>query len=473
MNYYRVGNSNAKGIVVKSLNIPLFRNPILNGRFYSSHNALLNKSIGTTTPTNLQPSPQPPEKKKLLVKIKEGVKHYIDGTKLLGYEIKVSTALLGKLVSGYELTRRESNQLKRTMSDLFRLIPFSAFVIIPFAELFLPIALKIFPNLLPSTYESSQQRKRKQLKLVEMKQLSAKYIRDTWKLNQVEKNKSILPDTVTTQNKVLFDVFFNKLYMGKRIPSMDISFTTHEVKNVALWFKNDTILDNLSRDQLIAMAKFISITPWGSDNMLRMQIRLKLKSLIDDDKRLDYESVASLTPEELHTACISRGIKTFGAEVTQDSLRRDLDAWLQLRLKDRIPSVLLILSSTFTFNANSKTPWPYDNMTVHLSEENVSNPRILFYYNALLQVLASIPDPVYNMAKLDIHEIITPKADNATRSQEDQFKLKALKEQEQLIKKEQQEAQVRKDISLHTNQRVDSETSLDDDDNQRTSAGKQ
>ena len=261
--------------------------------------------------------------------------------------------------------------------------------------------------------------------------------------------------------------------MGKRIPSMDISFTTHEVKNVALWFKNDTILDNLSRDQLIAMAKFISITPWGSDNMLRMQIRLKLKSLIDDDKRLDYESVASLTPEELHTACISRGIKTFGAEVTQDSLRRDLDAWLQLRLKDRIPSVLLILSSTFTFNANSKTPWPYDNMTVQLSEENVSNPRILFYYNALLQVLASIPDPVYNMAKLDIHEIITPKADNATRSQEDQFKLKALKEQEQLIKKEQQEAQVRKDISLHTNQRVDSETSLDDDDNQRTSAGKQ
>lgn len=472
MNYYRIGNSNIRHIVVKSLNISLFRTSILNGRFYSLQNALFNKSIGATTSTNQQPSQQPPEKKNLLSKIKEGAKHYVDGTKLLGYEIKVSTVLLGKLMSGYELTRRESNQLKRTMSDLFRLIPFSAFVIIPFAELFLPIALKFFPNLLPSTYESSQQRKRKQLKLVEMKQLSAKYIKDTWKLNQVEKNKSILPDTVTAQNKALFDAFFNKLYMGKRIPSMDISFTTHEVKNVALWFKNDTILDNLSREQLIAMAKFISITPWGSDNMLRMQIRLKLKSLIDDDKRLDYETVASLTPEELYTACISRGIKTFGTQVTQDSLRRDLDAWLQLRLKDRIPSVLLILSSTFTFNAGSKAPWPYDNMTVQLSE-NASNSRVLFYYNALLQVLASIPDPVYNMAKLDIHEIITPKGNKATRSQEDQFKLKALKEQEELIKKEQQDAQVRKNVNLHTDQRADSETSLDDDDNQRTSVGKQ
>ncbi|CAL9738029.1 LETM1 domain-containing protein Ylh47p, mitochondrial [Monosporozyma servazzii] len=402
------------------------------------------------------------QKKPVWIKVKEGVKHYVDGTKLLGYEIKVSTFHLGKLMSGYELTRRESNQLKRTMSDLFRLIPFSAFVIIPFAELFLPVALKLFPNLLPSTYESSQQRQRKQLKLVEMKQLTAKYIKDTWKLNQVEKNKSILPDTVTSQNKALFEAIFNKLYMGKRIPSMDISFTVDEVRNVATWFKNDTILDNLSRDQLIAMAKFISITPWGNDNILRMQIRLKLKQLILDDKRLDYESVASLTSEELHVACISRGIKTFGPDVTQESLRRDLDAWLQLRLKDKIPSVLLILSSTFTFNVNNKTPWPYDNMTVQLPDGVVANPRVKFYYNAVLQVLASIPDPVYNMAKLDIHEIITPKGDKATRAQEDEFKLKALKEQEALIKKEQQEAQVRKDANLQKRHN-DTDTSLDED----------
>ncbi|CAL9729426.1 mitochondrial distribution and morphology protein 38 [Monosporozyma unispora] len=454
MVYSIVGNNSIRGVMLRSIHSPL-KVKVLT-RFYSVESSS-KKSPVTTTPATIKDTP----KKTVWIKVKEGVKHYVDGTKLLGYEIKISTFHLGKLISGYELTRRESNQLKRTMSDLFRLIPFSAFVIIPFAELFLPLALKFFPNLLPSTYESSQQRQRKQLKLVEMKQLTAKYIKDTWKLNKVDKNKSILPDTVTAQNKALFDAFFNKLYMGKRIPSMDISFTTKEVKNVAEWFKNDTILDNLSRGQLIAMAKFISITPWGNDNILRMQIRMKLKQLIVDDKRLDYESVASLTPEELHVACISRGIKTFGPEVTQESLRRDLDAWLQLRLKDKIPSVLLILSSTFTFNVNLKTPWPYDNMTVQLSD-GVPNPRVQFYYNAVLQVLASIPDPVYNMAKLDIHEIITPKGDKSTRAQEDEFKLNALKEQEELIKREQKETQARKDANLQKRHN-DTETSLDED----------
>lgn len=39
------------------------------------------------------------------------------------------------------------------MKDLGRLIPFLPFVIVPFAELLLPVALKLFPNMLPSTYE--------------------------------------------------------------------------------------------------------------------------------------------------------------------------------------------------------------------------------------------------------------------------------------------------------------------------------
>lgn len=51
------------------------------------------------------------------------------------------------------------------------------------------------------------------------------------------------------------------------------------------------------------MAKFISIVPWGSASILYMQNRLKLKGLIeDDDKRLDYDSVASLPLGVLHTA---------------------------------------------------------------------------------------------------------------------------------------------------------------------------
>lgn len=41
--------------------------------------------------------------------------------------------------------------------DLFRLVPFLVFVIIPFMELLLPVAVKLFPNMLPSTFESKDQ----------------------------------------------------------------------------------------------------------------------------------------------------------------------------------------------------------------------------------------------------------------------------------------------------------------------------
>ena len=81
--------------------------------------------------------------------------HYWVGTKLLWADIQTARKLLGRTLEGSSLTRRERKQLLRTVSDLFRLIPFSMFVIIPFMEFALPLALRIFPNMLPSTYQDS------------------------------------------------------------------------------------------------------------------------------------------------------------------------------------------------------------------------------------------------------------------------------------------------------------------------------
>ena len=53
---------------------------------------------------------------------------------------------------GYESIIIIFRQLVRTVSDLFRLVPFSVFIIVPFMELLLPVALKLFPGMLPSTF---------------------------------------------------------------------------------------------------------------------------------------------------------------------------------------------------------------------------------------------------------------------------------------------------------------------------------
>ena len=85
--------------------------------------------------------------------VKKEAAHYWAGTKLLGSEIKISSKITSKLLRGGSLTRRERRQLRRTTNDLLRLIPFSVFLIVPFMELLLPVALKLFPNMLPSTFE--------------------------------------------------------------------------------------------------------------------------------------------------------------------------------------------------------------------------------------------------------------------------------------------------------------------------------
>lgn len=38
---------------------------------------------------------------------------------------------------------------------MFRLIPFSVFIIVPFMEFLLPVAIKLFPGMLPSTFQTA------------------------------------------------------------------------------------------------------------------------------------------------------------------------------------------------------------------------------------------------------------------------------------------------------------------------------
>ncbi|EGV64403.1 hypothetical protein PSN45_003714 [Yamadazyma tenuis] len=328
------------------------------------------------------------QKKTLWEKVKHEAHHYWDGTKLLGYEIKVSTKLMVKVFAGYGLSRRESNQLQRTLADLVRLVPFAALILIPFAELLIPVIVRIFPNFLPSTYESTSDRKKKNAKLYKAKKAASQYIKQTMEESGLKLSK------INDKEREAFVSFFDTLSMGKQ-PSRE------HLTQVARLFKNDQVLDNLSRPQLLAMAKYMNITPFGTDSILRYQIRHTLLNIIKDDKAIDYEGVESLTIQELKYACQQRGIKT--VNVSPGRLRDDLTTWLDLRLRQKIPSTLLILSSTYTYGENSHD--------------------IESYYDALLAVLSAIPDEVYNVAKLEL-------------SDDSKLKLDILKEQDELINEE-------------------------------------
>lgn len=90
-------------------------------------------------------------------RIKEELVHYWHGSKLLAAETKISSRLLIKLLKGSQLSRREYRQLQRTTGDLLRLVPFVIILVVPFLEFALPVLLRFFPNMLPSTFESKFQ----------------------------------------------------------------------------------------------------------------------------------------------------------------------------------------------------------------------------------------------------------------------------------------------------------------------------
>ena len=85
-------------------------------------------------------------------------------------------------------------QLVRTVSDLFRLVPFSVFVIVPFMEFLLPVALKLFPGMLPTTFTTSTERDAKMRRTLKVKLEYTKFLQKT--LDEMAPTSQGLPSKV-------------------------------------------------------------------------------------------------------------------------------------------------------------------------------------------------------------------------------------------------------------------------------------
>jgi LETM1 and EF-hand domain-containing protein 1, mitochondrial len=336
------------------------------------------------------------EEKKMTLgqKIKKEIQHYWDGTKLLATEVKISTRLALKMAAGYELSRRENKQLQRTVQDLGRLIPFSVFVIVPFAELLLPVALKLFPNMLPSTYEGQKSRDAKALTLRATRKEVSEFLRLTLK-------ETSIPLTSAAAKSEEFATFFKKVRTTGEKP------TPEEAIKMCKLFKDDLTLDNLSRPQLVSMCRYMNLNTFGTDMMLRYQIRHRMRQLKRDDKAISFEGVDSLTVGELQMACASRGIRTHS--VSPARMREYLQGWLDLRLKAGVPSTLLVLSNAYLYGQSSGEG---------------SSTQI----DALVGVLSSITDELYHEMELEVR--------NAEGAATNKQRLEVLKEQQQLIEEE-------------------------------------
>ncbi|KAJ0972981.1 hypothetical protein J5N97_020940 [Dioscorea zingiberensis] len=321
--------------------------------------------------------------------------HYWLGTKLLWADVRISVRLLLKLAGGKTLSRRERQQLTRTTADIFRLVPFAVFIIVPFMEFLLPVFLKLFPNMLPSTFQDKMKEQEALKRRLNARIEYAKFLQDTVKEMAKEVQNSRSGEIKQTAEDL--DEFLNKVRTGSRV-------SNDEILNFAKLFNDELTLDNISRPRLVSMCKYMGISPYGTDNYLRYLLRRKLQQIKNDDRLIQAEGVESLTEQELRQACRERG--HLGLLSTEE-MRQQLRDWLDLSLNHSVPSSLLILSRAFTVSGKLKP------------EE------------AVVATLSSLPDEVVDTVGTGL-----PSEDSVS---ERKRKLEFLEMQEELIKEEEKE----------------------------------
>lgn len=324
---------------------------------------------------------------------KSTLQHYWLGCKLLWADVRISSRLLLKLAGGKSLSRRERQQLTRTTADIFRLVPFAVFIIVPFMEFLLPVFLKLFPNMLPSTFQDKMKEEETLIRKLNARIEYAKFLQDTAKEMAKEVQNSRSGELKRTAEDL--DEFLNRVRRGAGV-------SNEEILGFAKLFNDELTLDNISRPRLVNMCKYMGISPFGTDSYLRFMLRKRLQSIKSDDKLIQAEGVDSLSEAELREDCRERGMLGL---LSVEEMRQQLRDWLDLSLNHSVPSSLLILSRAFTISGKLKP------------EE------------AVRATLSSLPDEVVDTVGVTS----LPSEDSVS---ERRRKLEFLEMQEELIKEE-------------------------------------
>jgi len=338
--------------------------------------------------------------------IKKEAKHYWLGTKLLWKDTKIASRLVSKVLSGKALSRRERQQLTRTTADIFRLVPMLVFVVVPFMELLLPVALKLFPNMLPSTFEDKMKKEEDMKRRISARLDLARFLQDTVAEMAGDMTTQRSGETQTSAAE-LYE-FMKRVRAGEHVEPSDLL-------KFAKLFNDELTLDNLERVQLVSLCRFVGIQPFGTDPFLRARLRSHLQGIKEDDREIQEEGIDRLTEDELRQACRARGMRAPFGEGAALFMRDQLEEWLDWSLNRSLPSSLLLLSRAFTVTSPIGKPSAVDMTSIR-------------------ETLSTLPDEVVE----DVELFAT--SDGGDKTEAVERRLDLLEREEELIKEEEEAA---------------------------------
>lgn len=296
----------------------------------------------------------------------------VTGSRHFGANVRACYVLIKRVLQGYPLSVKERGLLVRTTSDCLKLIPFSFFIIVPFAELALPFFLRLFPNMLPSTFFEQKYDNATLARKLQAKQEMA----DFWQQVVGQRTKEIseeLKDKFADRAAELKE-FQDKLVEGREYPSLK------EILRFSHLFQDEFNVKNMSQVQMRAMSKMLGLpvaSTWWPGH-LEVQLRHHITNLRREDRDLVWEGIENLTQQELIEACRKRAIRFH--EVTEDQMRKDLNRWLELSAHHRsIPTSLLLWIQSFYLRSPGESPAETSELELKVApKEEITDPEEAF-----------------------------------------------------------------------------------------------
>ncbi|KEG00772.1 LETM1-like protein, putative [Plasmodium vinckei vinckei] len=272
--------------------------------------------------------------------LRKNIKHTVDwiktGILLFLTNMKISKNLIIKRLKGHRLSYSEYKLLIRTINDMFKLIPFSFFIIVPFAEFLLPVVLKIYPNLLPSTFKNNDDNFNNIKKNLYAKQQLSKFLQQLIEEKEKQLNENIGIDS--DKKKKILNKFHQQL-INKDEEDVNPFLNVNDTLKIAKIFKDEFVLDQMNLKTLQTICHLLGLKPYSIHYHVVLQLRHHFLRLQREDRELIYEGVDNLKKNTLVEICKDRGMNF---NTTENEMKLQVKKWLELASIKEIPYILLL-----------------------------------------------------------------------------------------------------------------------------------
>ncbi|GFE54737.1 LETM1 family protein [Babesia ovis] len=298
--------------------------------------------------------------------IMDGIKHTIHwcktGFRLYFANVKVSYYILLKRLKGHPMRYNERKLLMNTLNDALKLVPFSFFLIVPFAELLLPVVIRLFPQMLPSTFRTDNSKSDDYL---QKKLLAKKELAQFFQELVQQRTNQILQDELDSSLKTKMEALknFQERILNKDDKDVNPFLSSNELLVFAKIFKKEFKLDQMNLETLKVMCKLLGITPFSVRSHVVLQLRHHLLKIQREDRLIMWEGVESLSTEELQEACRDRAMKFYN--ISREQLQQQLQQWLDLSSMPEISPILLLWSRCITMT--------HEPMAIEADDDSVPN----------------------------------------------------------------------------------------------------